>query len=366
MSTIQSITITAKIKINPTEEQQQLLLDTMHRYRDACNFVSKYLSKHGYMPAIKLQKHIYSDVRNLYGLPSQMTISVLKTVCAKYKQIKTVKTKKRKTSKHSKVSKKAKKKEKAVLVQFKKPYMELVWNRDYTLKKDSFSLNTLQGRICVSYENKTMEQYFNGTWSFGTVKIVTKHGKWYLHIPMTKRIKVPDHADIQNIVGVDLGINFLAVSYDNQGKATFFNGRAVKQKRATYKHVRQSLQRRGTASARRRLKKIGQRENRWMSDVNHCISKALVENNPKGTLFVLEDLTGIRNATERVHRKNRYLSVSWAFYDLRMKIEYKAMLHEDMVIAVDPAYTSQTCPICGHIDKDNRDKKNHTEIAISS
>ena len=199
MSIVQSITVTAKIKIDPTEDQKQLLLDTMHRYRDACNFASKYLSKNGYMSAMKLQKNIYLDIRSLYKLPSQMAISVLKTTCAKYKQIKTVEEQKEKKEasmnskasknpKNAKKSKKVKKKEKPVLVQFKKPYMELVWNRDYILKKDSFSLNTLQGRIRVPYETKAMEQYFDGTWEFGTVKIVTKHGKWYLHIPMTKNI----------------------------------------------------------------------------------------------------------------------------------------------------------------------------------
>ena len=67
---------------------------------------------------------------------------------------------------------------------------------------------------------------------------------------------------------------------------------------------------RHTPSSRRRLKAIGQRENRWMQDINHQVSKALVENNPKHTLFVLEDLSGIRNATERVKTKYRYVSVS--------------------------------------------------------
>ena len=57
---------------------------------------------------------------------------------------------------------------------------------------------------------------------------------------------------------------------------------------------------RQTPSSRRRLKAIGQRENRWMQNVNHCVSKALVEQNPRHTLFVLEELSGVRNATERV------------------------------------------------------------------
>ena len=70
---------------------------------------------------------------------------------------------------------------------------------------------------------------------------------------------------------------------------------------------------RHTPSSRRRLKAIGQRENRWMQDINHQVSKALVENNPKHTLFVLEDLSGIRNATERVKTKDRYVYHSGTF-----------------------------------------------------
>ena len=96
-----------------------------------------------------------------------------------------------------------------------------------------------------------------------------------------------------------------------------------------------------------------------MQDVNHCISKALVVNNPQGTLHVLEDLTGIRSATERVRVKDRYVLVSWSYYDLEQKLIYKAMEHGQKVIKVNPRYTSQTCPKCGHIDKKNRDKQKH-------
>lgn len=104
---------------------------------------------------------------------------------------------------------------------------------------------------------------------------------------------------------------------------------------------------------------MGSRENRWMNDVNHCVSKALVTKNPSKTLFVIEDLTGIRTATERVRRKDRYETVSWAFYDLRCKLEYKALKYGPVTIAVDPAYTSQYCPKCGHIEASNRNKKKH-------
>ena len=96
-----------------------------------------------------------------------------------------------------------------------------------------------------------------------------------------------------------------------------------------------------------------------MRDVNHCISKALVESCPEGTLHVLEDLSGIRSATERVRVKYRYVSVSWSYYDLEQKLIYKANERGQKVIKVDPRYTSQTCPKCGHIEPGNRDKKHH-------
>lgn len=96
-----------------------------------------------------------------------------------------------------------------------------------------------------------------------------------------------------------------------------------------------------------------------MSDVNHSITKALVDKYGENTLFILEDLAGIRNATEKVNINNKYVSVSWAFYQFRQLLEYKAKMNKSMVIAVDPKYTSQQCPKCGHIEKANRDKRNH-------
>ena len=77
----------------------------------------------------------------------------------------------------------------------------------------------------------------------------------------------------------------------------------------------------------------------WMQDINHQVSKALVENNPKHTLFVLEDLSGIRNTIERVKTKDRYVSVSWSFYDLEQKLIYKAKQNQSSIIKVDPRYT---------------------------
>ena len=194
----------------------------------------------------------------------------------------------------------------------------------------------------------------------GTAKLVYKHGKFFLHIPVTVEIPdPPELSEITSVVGIDRGIRFLAVSYDGN-KTSFASGAAVKQKRAHYRKLRHSLQKKQTSSARRRLRAIGQRENRWMNDVNHCLSKTLVCDNPAGTLFVLEDLTGIRSATEHVRVRDRYVSVSWSYSDLEKKLTYKAEMNGSRVIKLDPRYTSQTCPVCGHREKSNRNHENHT------
>lgn len=203
------------------------------------------------------------------------------------------------------------------------------------------------------------EQYFTDNCKFGTAKLVFKHGKFFLHIPVTYEINELAMSEVSNVVGIDRGIRFIATTYDSKGKTNFYDGNTIKQKRGHYKALRKELQQVRTPSSRRRLKAIGQRENRWMQDVNHCISKALVENNPDGTLFVLEDLTGIRSATEKVLVKDRYISVSWSYYDFEQKLTYKALKNHQLVEKVNPAYTSQICPKCGHTEKANRNKHKH-------
>ena len=227
------------------------------------------------------------------------------------------------------------------------------------LKNNIFSVNTLRGRIKVSFYKNGFEQYFTDNCKFGTAKLVNKHGKFFLHVPVTYEIAELQKSGVLNIVGIDRGIRFLATTYDSKGKSVFYNGNIVKQKRAHYKALRKQLQQVGTPSSRRRLKAIGRRENRWMQDVNHCVSKALVETNPDGTMFVIEDLKGIRSVTEKVKVKNRYISVSWSYYDLEQKLFYKALRHHQLVEKVNPAYTSQACPKCGHTEKANRNKKIH-------
>ena len=338
---MEQITITAKVQIAATDTDKVLLNKTMSVYCDACNYVSDYVFRTHDLKQFSLNKILYSTLREKFSLKSQMAQSVFKTVIARYKSI-------------------LENQNEWIKPSFKKPQYDLVWNRDYSLTQNCFSVNTLNGRVKLPYFAEGMSKYFNHSiYRFGTAKLVNKRGKYYLHIPVTYEVEESNISDICNVVGIDRGINFVVATYDSKHKSGFVSGKAIKQKRANYSRLRKELQMRHTPSSRRRLKAIGQRENRWMQDINHQVSKALATGNPKHTLFVLEDLTGIRNATERVKTKDRYVSVSWSFYDLEQKLIYKAKQNQSSVIKVDPRYTSQCCPACGHTEKSNRNKKIH-------
>ncbi len=334
-------TITAKIQIIVDDSQKHLLFDVMKAYTDACNYVSEYIFNTHDLNQSSINKSLYLNLRDQFKLRSQMAQSVIKTVLARYGTIVTNQNA-------------------WIKPEFKKQSYELVWNRDYSLVGDKFSVNTLSGRIKLSYYSNAMQKYFDKSiYKFGTAKLVYKHKKFFLHVPVTCDLNECQLSDISNVVGVDLGVNFVVTSYDSKHKTTFYSGKQIKQKHSYYKELRKQLQQVKTPSSRRRLKAIGQRENRWINDVNHCISKSLVANNPEHTLFVLEDLTGVRNATEKVRKKNRYVMVSWSFYDLRQKITYKSLKYNSLTVAVNPKYTSQCCPICGHTEKSNRNKVMH-------
>ena len=338
---MEQITITAKVQIVATDTDKVLLNKTMSVYCDACNYVSDYVFRTHDLKQFSLNKILYSTLIEKISLKSQMAQSVFKTVIARYKTI-------------------LENQNEWIKPSSKKPQYDLVWNRDYSLTQNCFSVNTLNGRVKLPYFAEGMSKYFNHSiYKFGTAKLVNKHGKYYLHIPVTYEVEESNISDICNVVGIDRGINFVVATYDSKHKSGFVSGKAIKQKRANYSRLRKELQMRHTPSSRRRLKAIGQRENRWMQDINHQVSKALATGNPKHTLFVLEDLTGIRNVTERVKTKNRYVSVSWSFYDLEQKLIYKAKQNQSSVIKVDPRYTSQCCPACGHTEKSNRNKRIH-------
>ena len=118
-----------------------------------------------------------------------------------------------------------------------------------------------------------------------------------------------------------------------------------------YKNIRKDLQKQGKY---KKVKKIKNRESHIVRDLNHKISRFIVNLAVKLRGGIkLEDLKDIRNGKK--HGKAfRYALNSWSFYQLRQFIEYKAKLAGIPVTLIEPQYTSQTCSRCGQIGERTR------------
>ena len=364
---VSNLTKTIKLRINVTPEQIALFLQTTEQYRQACNFVSQYIFDNAFdLTYLSLNSVLYADIRSQFGLKSQMAQSAIKTTIAKYKTVKEqlfqnpYRYKDEKGNWHS-ITKTLEWLWKPVF--FGRPQADLVRDRDYSFVDGgkTLSINTLGGRVKCPFFGEHFNMYLDGSYDLGTAKLVELNGLWYLHIPVTKAVEDLKKENVCHVVGIDRGLRFLAVSYDEHGKTEFVSGKKIATKRRKFQEVRQQLQSKGTKSAKRRLKAISGRENRWMSDVNHQISKTLVQKYGENTLFVLEDLTGVSFEESNLSRgkKQNYALRSWSFYQLEQFLSYKARENKSEVLKVSAKYTSQRCPKCGTIRKENRDHRKH-------
>lgn len=364
------INLTSKLRFTfQSKDDRNSAYNTLIAYRDACNYVSQYIFNHDFvLKQSKLQSALYHDVRQLFGLKSQMTQSVFKTVIARYKTVQTQLKKQRVWDGYKKGNHKGKipnfvNKDLSFLhkpIKFKRPQLDLVRNRDYSFKDDVLSMNTINGRIKVKVYGLFESPYFDGSWTLGTGNVVQNGKHWFFHVSVSKEVTEFQLAHLKHVVGIDRGLRQIITSYDEKGQTRFVNGGFITKKRRHYAKLRARLQAKNTKSAKRRLRSLSGRENRWMSDVNHQLSKTVVETYGKQTIFVLEDLTGVTfNTVHSRKKEHRYEHRSWLFYDLEQKLRYKAHLNESEVVLVNARYTSQRCPKCGSIDKTNRNKNTH-------
>lgn len=365
----QTITIKVKLLLDDASDAAKFH-QTMEQYRQGCNFVSAYLFNHDFvMSQAKLNATLYQPLRHQFGLKSQMAQSAIRTTVARYRTVKTQLSQKPYRYDSGEIDHFGNHVWKTIPrdlswlwrpINFARPQVDLQRNRDWSKRSDGrLSINTLAGRALVTPVCHGFDQYFDGSWKLGLAKLLFSHNNWMLHISATKELPDYQTDQTQHVVGIDRGLRFLATTYDEHGQTKFHSGKQIMRKRRKFKRLRAQLQAKGTKSAHRRLKKIGQRENRWMTDVNHQLSKTLVNQFGPNTLFVVEDLTGVRFATERVRKTKRYEQVSWAFFQLEQFLTYKANLNGSHVIKVGAAYTSQRCPKCGRICKANRDHDDH-------
>ncbi len=317
--------LTAQLQLKPTPQQAALLKATLERANAACNVISQYAWANQVFNQFDLHAALYYAVRADFGLASQLVVRCLSKVADSYKL------------------------DKAAKRQFKAHGAIAYDNRilKYRTDQQVVSVWTLPGREVIPYVCGERQQEMLKH-QHGESDLVYHRGKWYLLA--TCEIEEPTPAEVDTWLGVDRGVVNLAADSDGE----MFQGDTVEARRIVIARRRKELQQVGTQSARRRLRKLAGKENRFQRHVNHCISKQLVRKAKRTKQGIaLEDLTGI-NLRTRVRHEDRAQRGNWSFDQLGQFIHYKARLYGVKYVEVDPRNTSRRCAFCGHIEKANR------------
>lgn len=342
------------------------LIQVQLQYQKACQFVSQFVFDNQFeLNSNKLSHLLYHQVRDKFNLKAQLTSSVFKTVTARYKTVQTQLRQKPfkyqdDTGEWCFIQKDLFWLQKPIV--FNRPQADLVKNRDYSFVDNGskLSIQTLENRLRCNFTTKGFDAIFNGDWKLGTAKLLCVKNNFYLHIAVSKDLpELNTSQEVQHVVGLDRGLRFLTTAYDEKGKTKFVNGQAILNKRQHFLKRRQALQSIGTKSAKRKLKELSGRENRWITDVNHQLSKTLVTRYGSETLFVLEDLTNVSFNRNDLPKQLRNSNASWSFFQFEEFLLYKSHLNHSDVVKVSAYYTSQRCVKCGVIDKMNRNHQTH-------
>jgi putative transposase len=356
--------ITAKLKLHPTPQQFKALRATSLAYRDALNHVSRYAFEHGKMSSGRaLQRDCYDEIRTHFHLPAQMACNVPRQVAATYKALWTKLRQNAQARKEGRTKKRYKGLDQAP--KYVSPTLTYNYHRDYSLKeKQQVSLLTLEGRVIVPYTGyeKHVALLQKGA-GIGAAKLWydKPRKQFYLLVSLEIERADPTPESHKDVVGVDVGVRYLAVATNTSNDTAFYSGKQVRAKADHYARLRKKLQRKGTRSATRRLVVISGRERRLKLQTNHTIAKRIVEAHPH-SMIGLENLTDIRERTKRKkgkkaskkQRKANRHACKWAFAELQAAIAYKAALSGSMAIKVDARFTSQACPHCGYTSQENR------------
>ena len=318
------LTRTAKIKlgISPSD-----ILPTLLAYTKAFNFVCEKGFATKEKNGINLHKLTYQDTREY--LPSQLAISArmkateaLKGVFAKPKKYVSCPKSKLCSARYDKNS--------------------------YTLFLDrkQVSILTVSGRKRYDLVIPEYYQELFSVWKNTSADLCIVKNTVYLHVVFERDIT--DTQPNGTLIGIDRGINNIAVVSNNK----FFGGGTVKNTINRYRRLRKLLQKKGTKSAKRHLKRLAGQERRFRADINHQVSKQIIDSLNPGDTIVLEDLTGIRN--KRLRKEQRTMINGWSFYQLEQFLIYKAEANGIKVEYIDARYTSQRCNKCGYICRSNR------------
>ena len=319
--------LTLKIKLLPTDEQANLLLETMKEANTVCNAISDVAWEKRIFNNFKLHHEIYHAYKATFKLSSQVLVRCIAKVADAYKLDKKVKR------------------------QFK-PLGGIAYDsRIMTYKPNNIvSLWCIGGRQKIDFVCHNLDYI---PYIKGEADLVYKKGKFYLF--QTVDVPEEDVGDVEEFIGVDMGL--LEIASLSNGKN--FSSKKLNDYREKRQKVRSSLQSKGTKGSKKVLKRLSGKERTTSTIINHTISKQIVQlAKSEGKGIAIEDLKGIRFSASKKGKKFRTRVGKWSFNQLRSFLTYKCLLNGVKLVAVPPAYTSKTCSNCFHIG--NRQGKKFT------
>ncbi|NTU82523.1 MAG: IS200/IS605 family element transposase accessory protein TnpB [Chloroflexales bacterium] len=215
-------------------------------------------------------------------------------------------------------------------------------------ERQTVRMSTTGGRQTIRFDIPDYCVQYAG-YPVDTADLMNQDGVWWLHVVVT--VPAPAVEPTEEVVGVDLGLAQPAVTSNNQ----FLGKRVWKDIEGRLFYLKRQLQRKGTKSAKRHLRKVRGKQARFRRDCDHVLSKQIVQSAQPGATIVLENLTDIRKRSKiRKQTKTSRRVHSWSFAQIKGFVEYKAEGRGCTVAGVDPRHTSQACSCCGHIVRNNR------------
>lgn len=309
------------------------IVDVSDSYINAANWLSQIVfSRDTIENPNKLAREFYSTVRKKFGLPSQVSLSLFRHIVSSYR-----------TMKSNRVNS---------LAIYKKRTIPIVWKRDFNLSRRGL---TIWGQK-FDFRSQELPE---GKWVDSKLKKI--NGTWYLCLVI--KVKIQPLKDKGTILGVDSGIKNIATAVDQAtGKTLYIKGSVFEHRRQQIQQVRAKVSSVGTPSSKRLLKRLSRKEKSVTQEAMHLASKELVSfaKSVNAMTIVLEDLSGVRKSSKPKGKRFRASIHRWPYALLHFFVEYKAISEGISTEYVDPRYTSQGCPICGHVNKANRVKLSFT------
>jgi putative transposase len=326
---------TIRLRLNPTPEQSANLLETLRQHTTCFNAVVAYGWMHAETNGVRLHHTTYYGLRGRFpSLPAQLVIA------ARVRATEAVKSALIRRKKGKKAS---------------CPHGALVPIRydartySVKIKQSLVSLSSVAGRLKVPFAaDPHAQSILAQATGFDSADLIYRRGRFWLHVVVT--LPKVEFQPAGSVVGVDLGLSRPAVCSNNR----FFGERRWKEIERRYFRLRRSLQRKGTPSAKRHLRKLAGKVNRFRRDCDHLLSRRMVDSVQPGTVIVVENLVDIRTRAKQRGRQSRRRLHSWSFAQLRVFLTYKAEAKGCKVAGIDPRHTSQACSRCGHVHRSNR------------